>query len=111
MKLHRAFGNVEPGCNLLIREPLENALEHILLPTADLHARTDGTPRREQLLGAFRNHIQQRTSGDNHQLIILGCVAPHQTVNREQTCDFFDGHTSIRVGFHAEPHGSRGTLT
>ena len=106
MKLHRAFRHMEPRCDLLIREPLENSIEHILLPMANFHARTESAPRGEQLLGALCNHLQQRISGDDHQLIILRRMAPHQTMNREQASNLFDGHTPIGVSLHTEPHGS-----
>jgi hypothetical protein len=33
-------------------------------------------------------------------------MAPHQTMNREQASNLFDGHTPIGVSLHTEPHGS-----
>lgn len=106
MKLHRAFRYVEPRGNLLIREPLENALEHILLAVADLHSRAKRASRGEELLDPFGNHIQQTVFGDHHQLIIFRCMAPHQTMNREQTGNLFDGHAPVGFSLHTKSHRS-----
>ena len=66
--------------------------------------------RGQQFLGAFCCGIQKRFSGNNQQLVILGRLASYQTVDCEQTSDFFHRHAAVRLGLNAKTHRARGTF-
>ena len=110
VEFHSAFRHVEFRGDFLVREALENAVQHFLLAPAYLHARSKGAPRGQKLLSAFGDGVQQRHPGNNHQFVIFGRLAPHQAMYGEQTCNFFHRHGAIGICFDAETHRAGGTL-
>jgi hypothetical protein len=65
VKLHRAFRNVKFRRYFLVREALNNAIQHFLLTAAYLHSRSKGSPRGQKLLSALGGRIQERFSRNN----------------------------------------------
>ena len=110
VEFHRAFRNVELRGDFLVREALENAVQHFLLAPAYLHARSQGAPRGQKLLSAFGDGVQERLPGNNHQFVIFGRLASHEAMHGEQPCNFFDRHAAIGICLDAETNRARGTL-
>jgi hypothetical protein len=65
VKLHRAFRNVEFRGNFLVREALNNAIQHFLLTTAYLNSRSQGAPCGQKLLSTLCSRVQERFSRNN----------------------------------------------
>ena len=110
MELHRALRNIEFRGDFLVREALKNAFQHLLFASAYLHPRSKGAPRSQKFLRTFRGGVQERFPGDNHQFVIFGCLASHQAMHREQTCNFFNRHATVGICIDAKTHRTRGTL-
>src|ERR1700722_5280678 len=65
VKLHRAFRHVELRCDFLVRETLNNAIQHFLFASAYLYTRAKSASRSQKFLSTFRCRVQERLSGNN----------------------------------------------
>lgn len=110
MELHGALRDVQLCRNFFIRKMLKNPVEHFLLAAADLHPCPKGSPRSQKFLGPLGGRIQQGCLWNDHQLVILGRLAPHETMHRQQPRNLFHRHTAVGPGLDVETHCARTAL-
>ena len=111
MEFYGAFGNIEFRGDFLVREALKNAVQYLLLATADFHSCSKGTSRGQKFLGPLRGSVQKRLFGHDHQFIVFRRLASYQAMDGEQSGNFFHRHTAIGFSLNTEPDRARGTLT
>ena len=110
MEFHGALGHVELRGDFLVGQALQNQVQHFLLAAADFHPRSQGPPRSQKLLRALGRCVQNRLTGNHHQLVIFGGLAAHQAMDGQQTGDFFHRHAAVGFRLNAETHRARGAF-
>jgi hypothetical protein len=110
VKFYGPFRYLELRCDFLVREILNNAVQHILLAAADSNSCPQRTPRFQELVNALDNRLKQGFPSDDHQLEIFGLLYPNKAMYREQTSHFLNGHASIRISLDAKSQCARRAL-
>jgi len=106
MELDSALRHVEFAGDFLVGKILEHAVQHFPLAAADLYFRSDGASGSEKLFGPLGYRVQEGFSCDDHDLEILGRLATHQAMHRQQAGNLLDRDPAIGIRLHAESHCS-----